>query len=252
MPLNSTVSLIQYTVTSLGQTLAFPYYFLNNADLTVVDTNGTSLLDASLTLGTDFTVANAGNPAGGSITLEGTGLHYAIGDTITIARVPVLTQPTNYQDGTAYPAAVDNVTSDWIVMQVQSLRDAIKRCLQLPLSGSPGSVPAMPLTLRANNVIGFDSNGNLAFYGNSAIGGGNSGFNGALNAFYGNSNAALSNLATANIVLGTMWGVDVGGPGGNLLWVRLCNTTANAVANAVIRGPDYNANTNPTQWIVIG
>lgn len=166
MSLTTTQSLAQFAVASLGQAFNIPFEIQNASDLVVTDTNGTTSLDTALTLNTDYFVTGAAtngvilNPV---VTLENTGLRYAVGDTLTIQRKPPATQPTTYVDGTKYLAATTNNALDWIVYQVQALLDIAARCLQVPATSAAASVPPMPLTARKNTILGFDSNGNLAF-----------------------------------------------------------------------------------------
>src|SRR5271165_641359 len=115
MPLSNQQSTYQYVVGSLGQSLPFPNTYWFTGDLTVIDRNPTTHAETVLSYGTDYTLTNVGVAGGGNVVMEPTGLHYAVGDEISISRSTVTTQPTNYVDSVTFPAATDNFGLDWIV-----------------------------------------------------------------------------------------------------------------------------------------
>lgn len=172
MSLTTTQSLAQFAVASLGQAFSVPFEIQNASDLVVTDTNRTTLLDTSLTLNTDYFVTGSavnGVIAAPVVTLENTGLRYAIGDTLTIQRKPPGTQPTTYVDGTAYLAAVDNNSLNWIVYSIQALYDIVSRCLQVPATSLTSAVPPMGIAARENTLVGFDGSGNLSLVSQASL-----------------------------------------------------------------------------------
>ncbi|MDE1882300.1 MAG: hypothetical protein KGI89_17330 [Euryarchaeota archaeon] len=164
MPVSSPVSQVRYVVGALGPSLGFPYYFLLATDLQVTATAAATGVDTLLLNGTDYSVSGAGVPTGGIVALEGSGLHYSVGDTVTISRVPALTQGTNNLDGVPTPAATLNAAFDALCMQVQELRDRLDRCLRLPISNPTTAAAEIALSGRKSALVGFDASGNLTNY----------------------------------------------------------------------------------------
>lgn len=130
MSISSQTSRVQYTLTSLGQTLSVPFYFLEAADLAVVKTiDG---VDTTLTRNTHYSVTGEGNPAGGSITL--TTLAAPIGTVITIYRGAAFTQPSQFTANGQFPSATVEQSLDRLTMLVQQLREEVNRAYRVPLT----------------------------------------------------------------------------------------------------------------------
>ena len=162
MSVTTLQSLFQYAIASLGQAYSPNCAIQNASDFVVTDTNATTLVDTVLTLNVDYTVTGPftnGVCSAPTVTLEGTGLHYAVGDTLTIQRKPPDTQVTTFVDGTKYLAATTNNALDWLCYSVQALYDIVSRCIQVP----PTSVAQspIPLALRKSSFLGFDASGNV-------------------------------------------------------------------------------------------
>lgn len=152
MSISAETARIQYTLTSTGQTLAVPFYFLASADLKVVKTDPDTDLDTTLTLTTDYSVANAGNPAGGSVTLEVAA--GAIDDIITIYRNDAITQPASYPSTGQFPSATTEQSQDRLTMLLQQLKLEIERCLRVPISSD--AVDPFTKASRKGKLVGFD------------------------------------------------------------------------------------------------
>lgn len=167
MSLPTTQSLFQYAIASLGQAFSPACPIQNTSDFVVWYTS-TLGVDTLLSLNVDYFVTGVaanGVITAPTVTLEGTGAHYAIGGTLTIQRKPPLTQPTTYLDGVRYLAAVQNNSLDWLAYGLQELADIVGRCLQVP----PTSVAQSPIALavRKGMLAGWDANGNFAAIANN-------------------------------------------------------------------------------------
>lgn len=165
MSLLTTQSLVQFAIAALGQAFNPPFEIQKTSDLIVTYTNAATLADTLLTLNVDYTVGGAltaGVILNPTVTLEATGLHYAVGGTLTIQRKPPATQPTTYQDGVNYLAAVNNTSLNWIVYSIQALYDLVNRCAQVPPTS--GVQASIPLAIRKSTLLGFDANGNFSTY----------------------------------------------------------------------------------------
>jgi len=154
MSIASQTSRVQYVLTSLGQTLTVPWYFLESGHVGVVRGKGTG--EVRLTLNTHYTVNGAGNMAGGSIKL--TNAAAAVGDRITLFRDGPFTQPNDYPLAGQFPAATIEETDDASTMIDQQLRLQTERSLRVSIAEEP----ILPIKggLVPNGVIGVDENGN--------------------------------------------------------------------------------------------
>lgn len=157
MSISAETARSQYTLTSLGQTLAISWFFLSAADLKVVKT--VSGVDTVLELTTHYSVTGAGNEAGGSITLESAAA--AIGNVITIYRNGSQVQPLDMAYNSQFPAESVEQAYDRLTMLVQQLWLYVQRSLRIPVSNA--AVSEMTKADRANSIVGFDSNGDLEF-----------------------------------------------------------------------------------------
>jgi hypothetical protein len=126
MSVSTTTAKVAYTLSSTTQTLSVPFYFLESSHLKVIKT--VSGADTVLTIGTNYTVTGAGNNAGGSITLTGTGV--AIGNVITIRRDVPITQLVDYVYNDKFPADTHERALDKLTMIAQSLNEQAGRSLR--------------------------------------------------------------------------------------------------------------------------
>jgi hypothetical protein len=246
----STTSLFQYAVASLGQAFSPSIPIQNATDFVVIDTNVSTLIDTVLVLNVDYFLSGTftnGVCINPTIILEGTGLHYAVGDTLTIERAPSLTQPTTYADGVKYLAATTNNALDWLCYGLQELSDQISRCLRVPTT----STVQTPLSIgtRKGGLLGFDVNGNAKVYAYPTTPGATTGIVSNTNLIgpTGGGGNHLDGLDASVYSIGTIIQFTLGGIGqGQASQYQL--TTSNAVA-----GPGIVAALNvPTaRWIQI-
>lgn len=148
---------VQYTGTGSVATYSVPYLFKQNGDLVVTE-NASGTITTEV-LGTNYTVAGAGLPSGGSITLTAGNL--TSGVVLTIARVPALTQLTSLPNGAPYFGSTIEGALDILCMQGQATQSQAARALQAPLGDSPTTLTLPAASVRANQFVGFDAGGNL-------------------------------------------------------------------------------------------
>jgi hypothetical protein len=127
MSVQNETARIQYTLTSTGQTLSVPFYFLNQEDIRVIR-QVTGEPPQPLTLNTDYSVSGAGNEEGGEITMV-TG---NAGDKITIRRDISITQLLDYVYNDRFPAQSHERGLDRLTMITQMLADDLERTLRFP------------------------------------------------------------------------------------------------------------------------
>lgn len=145
-----------------GTTVAFPtvWYFTDNTQVFVSLT--TAGVTTILSLGSDYTVANARNPSGGTATLM---VAPASGTTVLVYRFVALTQTTRYVNNDPFPAsshedALDKLTM--IAQQEEAPGGLIDRSIKYPLTEPDGFIDTLPdAASRANLFLGFDSSGAL-------------------------------------------------------------------------------------------
>jgi hypothetical protein len=158
MTVSSTTSKVSYS--GNGSTVAFTvtFYFLASSDIKVLvrSANGTEVVK---TLGTDYTVTGAGDPAGGTVTF---GTAPISGQTVVLARSVPLTQVTDYTPNDPFPAETHERALDKLTQVTQQINEAVNRSLKLSLSNTMTSTEfTVDAATRANKVLGFDAAGEL-------------------------------------------------------------------------------------------
>jgi hypothetical protein len=151
MTVTATTSRVSYAGNGSTKTFAVPFYFLQNADLVVIRRTSPNV-DVTLTLTTDYTVAGAGNLAGGSITLT---TAPSLTQTIVIYRDPPVTQITDYQANDPFPAETHERALDKLTMIAQRLKELGDRSFRLSDGYSGSASTALP-DPEANKVIGWN------------------------------------------------------------------------------------------------
>lgn len=136
---------------------AVPFYFLDAGDLKVTRVNADGS-ETVLVRGTDYSVAGAGNPAGGSVTPLAP---IATGTTWRIEGDMTLAQPTDYTAGDDFPAESHERGLDRAMIAAQETRrdlnDLLLRALLFPRGEQGLSLPAA--AARAGKFLGFGALG---------------------------------------------------------------------------------------------
>lgn len=149
-----------------GTTTTFTYDFKimaqSQAALYLLDADG----NQSQIPNAGWLLNNAGSGSGGTFVYPrpGSGGSPApVGSTLTLIRQVPYTQLTNlFNQGPYLPQVVENAL-DWMAMQAQQLYALYNRAIRVPLT-EPPIAPLVARILRKNKVLGFDSNGNIAYY----------------------------------------------------------------------------------------
>lgn len=129
MTVSSQVSSVSYLGDGVTTLLPVPYYFLEQEHLLVTRVNLDSSTD-TLILGSDYSVAGAGNQAGGSITMTSAP---AIGVQILIDRAVPATQETDYVPNDPFPAESHERALDKLTMLAQQNSSGLSRALLRPV-----------------------------------------------------------------------------------------------------------------------
>ena len=152
-------SYISYTGNGSTAAYSWPYKLFAAADLkvyTVVIATGVETLQTSGGSGTyDYNI----NGALDTVTLNN---NLPATHKLFLTRVQELSQPTDYIEGDAFPAAVHEDTLDKIVLQIQQQQEQLDRSFKLGQSNTGTAVNIADLVAaRGNKVLGFDGSGNL-------------------------------------------------------------------------------------------
>ena len=147
MTISSTTNRVSYAGNSSTTVFSFPYYFLADADLVVIDVLDSDGTETVKTLTTHYTVSGEGEPAGGSVTMLAAP---ATGHTLVIYRDVAIVQPLDLVANDPSPAESTEEAFDRLTMISQRLDERADRSLTLP-EGLVGAFDAqLPAALDAN------------------------------------------------------------------------------------------------------
>ena len=152
-------SFISYTGNGSTAAYSWPFKLFQASDLkvyTVVTATGVSTLQTSGGSGTyDYNINGALNTVTLNNNLPNTHKIY-------LTRVQELSQPTDYIEGDAFPAAAHEDTLDKIVLQIQQQQEQLDRAFKLDQVNTGTTVDiATIVSERSGKVLGFDPSGNL-------------------------------------------------------------------------------------------
>lgn len=154
MTVSSTTSKVSYTGNGSTTAFAVTFYFLEAADLQVILRSGTTETVQVLT--TNYTVAGAGNEAGGTVTML---VAPAAAVTVTIRRNIAATQETDLLPNDRLPAESLEEALDKATMLAQQLGEESARSLKFPASDAAMSAQVPAASARASKFLSFDASG---------------------------------------------------------------------------------------------
>lgn len=163
MTISSTTNRVSYTGNGVTTAFSFPYKFLANADLVVVETIIATGVQVVKAITTHYTVTGAGDPNGGTVTAVAAPASTV---TWTIYRDPAITQAVDLVDNDPFdPDDAVETPLDKLTMVAQRLKDRLDRAVRLPEGDTSGVTMVLPAELdRASKVLGFDADGELDVY----------------------------------------------------------------------------------------
>ena len=132
MAVSNTINRVQYAGNGVATEFAVSFPFLDDEDLevTLTDTDGD---DATLTLGSDYTVSGAGEDSG-TVTYPVSGEALASGEKLTIRRVLALVQDLDLVEGGGFSSDTLEKQLDKLVMMAQQHQEEIDRKVGVPVS----------------------------------------------------------------------------------------------------------------------
>ena len=120
----------------------------------------TAGVDATKTMGTDYTVSNAGPATSGGNVVFGTAP--GAGTILTIKRVVPYTQLAQYLPSASFPTPGVELSLDLLTMLTQQLLELFGRCIAFPPSEATSTNPVLAAAgSRALTTLSFDASGNL-------------------------------------------------------------------------------------------
>jgi hypothetical protein len=149
-----------------GVTTAFAteFFFLSNSVVSVIVTD-LSGNNTTLNQGTDYTVAGAGNPTGGTVTCA---VAPTSGYGVTILRTTPNIQTTTFEPNDSLPASSLENGLDIVTMQLQELSSpggSVDRSIKYGPTEPAGYNSILPPpAARAGKQFGFDNNGLFYLY----------------------------------------------------------------------------------------
>jgi len=129
----------------------FPYLFFADNDLVVTLVVNSTGVETTQTITTHYTVAGAGNTAGGTVTMV---TAPASGETLVIQRIEQFTQGLDLVENDAAPSGNQEKQYDIVTMLAQQLNEGLTRAVKLPVSNT-GDGTLGPLT--ANYILTINS-----------------------------------------------------------------------------------------------
>lgn len=145
-----------------GSTTIFAYNFkiFDENDLTVILRNNATATETVQTLTTHYSVSNVGNANGGNVTFVAAP---ATGITVVIRRTSAQTQTTDYTPNDPFPAESHEDALDKITFIAQEIQEELDRSIKISRTNTMTSTEfAVGASARANKILAFDGNGEIA------------------------------------------------------------------------------------------
>ena len=145
-----------------GSTTAFSYTFkiFDEDDIAVILRDDTTAVETTQTITTNYTVSGVGNAGGGTVTFV---TAPASGKTVVLLRATPLSQLTDYTPNDPFPAESHEDALDKLTFITQELSEEIGRAIKLSKTNEIATAEfTVGATARANKVLGFDGDGDLA------------------------------------------------------------------------------------------
>lgn len=149
MALSSTTSRVTYAGNGVTTAFSFPYYFLADADLVIIETVVATGVATVKTITTHYTVSGAGADAGGTVTMI---VATPTGTTLTIYRDNARTQDLNLVENDPMPAEEIEERLDKAMMIDQRLANRLDRAVRLPEGFVASFDPLLPADLAINGA----------------------------------------------------------------------------------------------------
>jgi hypothetical protein len=160
MTVSSTTTKNSYSGNGSLTVFAYSFKIFDEDDIEVILRNDATNTETVQTITTDYSVSNVGNANGGNITFV---TAPASGITVVLRRASPLTQTTDYTPNDPFPAESHEDALDKLTFISQQLQEELDRSIKLSRTNTMNSTEfAVGATDRANKILAFDTNGELA------------------------------------------------------------------------------------------
>jgi len=160
MTVSSTTTKNSYAGDS--STVAFSYTFkiFDEDDIAVILRDNATATETVQSITTNYTVSGVGNAGGGTVTFV---TAPATGKTVLLRRESAQTQATDYTPNDPFPAEAHEDALDKLTFLVQEVQEELDRSIKLSRTNTIASTEfAVGAADRANKILAFDTNGELA------------------------------------------------------------------------------------------
>lgn len=173
MTVTTQTASISYIGNGSTTVFTFPFVYVSSTDITVTYTNSSgteTVLNPSQYTFTGNT-PSVGQlwGIGGSVTYPISGSPISTGTFLTITRtLPFEQIVTITNQGAFYPQVVEQAL-DLLCLLIQQTQTQVSYAIQCPEVDTSAPIILPPAAERANNILGFDMNGNPALYVNNGM-----------------------------------------------------------------------------------
>jgi len=160
MTVSSTTTKNSYSGNGSTTVFAYTFKIFDDDDVSVIvrtDATGSETVKSKTT---HYTVSGVGNANGGNISF---GTAPVSGETVVLIRDTSQTQTTDYTPNDPFPAAAHEDALDKVTFIAQEVQEELNRAIKVSRTNTMTSTEfTVGATDRANKVLAFDSNGELA------------------------------------------------------------------------------------------
>lgn len=162
MTVSSTTTKNSYSGNGSTTVFAYTFKIFDEDDIAVVLRNNTTGAESTQTITTHYTVSGVGNTGGGNITFV---TAPTSSQTVVLLRATPLTQLTDYTPNDPFPAETHEEALDKLTHITQELSEEVGRSLKLSQTNEIATAEfTTGAADRANKILGFDTNGDLAIF----------------------------------------------------------------------------------------
>jgi hypothetical protein len=160
MTVSSTTTKNSYSGNGSLTVFAYGFKIFDQDDIEVILRNDTTGTETVQTITTNYSVSNVGNANGGNVTFV---TAPASGITVVLRRASPLTQTTDYTPNDPFPAESHEDALDKLTFISQQLQEEVDRSIKLSRTNTMTSTEfTVGASARADKILAFDSNGELA------------------------------------------------------------------------------------------
>jgi len=160
MTVSSTTTKNSYSGNGSLTVFAYGFKIFDEDDIEVILRNDATGTETVQTITTNYSVSNVGNASGGNITFV---TAPASGITVVLRRASPLTQTTDYTPNDPFPAESHEDALDKLTFISQQLQEELDRSIKLSRTNTMTSTEfTVGASARADKILAFDSNGELA------------------------------------------------------------------------------------------